>query len=296
MGKPIKRGRVCTVLMCLAGAVTAGSCSASSSAAKSDTGPVPRHTKFDPANFVDPTTSTNRFHPLRPGMQWVRGGTTEVGHRKIPHQVTSTVTDVVRTIDGVKVVAMIDQSSDAGETNQVGMDFFALDKFGNVWILGGYTEDYESGRFTNVEDAWLGRATGGDPGVLLPGHVDLKTPRWFEGSVVAGRPGSAGEPALLGLHRCVKFGCFDNVIAVREGEATEIDNEFKYYAPGVGLVDNVPHGASLHQDTFELLNYVELGPQGLAEMSQVVLDLEAHAREVAPDVYGTATQSTRLGK
>jgi hypothetical protein len=248
---------------------------------------------FDAKNFVDPTTSTNTFHPLRPGTQWVRGGTTEVGHRKVPHQVISTMTDVTRVIDGVTAVAMLDQSTDSGETSQVGFDWFGLDKAGNVWILGGYTEDYEGGRYTNTEDAWLGAATGGDPGVLLPGHVDMKTPRWFEGSVVKGEAGSAGEPAEVGTKRCVKFGCFDNVLVVREGEAAAIDNELKYYAPGVGLVDNVPHGASLHQDTFQLLNVVTLSPQGLGEASQIVLDLEAHGRTTSPKVYGSAPPARR---
>jgi len=248
---------------------------------------------FDPVNFVDPTTSTNEFHPLRPGTQWVRGGTTEVGHRKVPHQVISTMTDVIRVIDGVTVVAMLDQSTDSGETSQVGFDWFALDKGGDVWILGGYTEDYEGGRYTNTEDAWLGATTGGDPGVLLPGHVDVKTPRWFEGATVKGEAGSVGEPAQVGISRCVKFGCFDNVLVIREGEAAAIDNELKYYASGVGLIDNVPHGASLHQDTFQLLNFVTLSPQGLSESSQIVLDLEAHARTTSPKVYGSSPAAAR---
>ncbi len=108
-------------------------------------GPEPTRVKFDPANFVDPTTSTNEYHPLRPGMQWIRAGTTEVGSRKVPHQVISTMTDVVRMIDGVPVVAMLDQSEDSGEIAQVGFDYFGLDKDSNVWILGGYTENYEGG-------------------------------------------------------------------------------------------------------------------------------------------------------
>lgn len=63
----------------------------------------PTRVAFDPSNFVDPTTNANGFHPLHPGTQWVRGGTTEVGSRKVPHQVISTMTDVVRTIDGCSI-------------------------------------------------------------------------------------------------------------------------------------------------------------------------------------------------
>ncbi len=262
--------------------------------ASSTTAPVATHFEFDAANFVDPTTSTNSFHPLVPGTQWIRSGTTEVGSREVPHSVISTLTDVVRTIDGVPVIAMLDQSMDSGEISQVGFDWFALDKDGNVWILGGYTEDFEGGEFTNAEEAWLGAETGGNPGVLMPTVVKADTPRWFIGATEEGDLGSLGEPVEVGITRCVAFGCFDNVIAIREGEYKAIDNEVKYYAPGVGVILNEPQLASLHQDSFELVNVVELTAEGLAEASQVVLDLEEHARAVVPDVYGSSPKAQRL--
>ncbi len=81
---------------------------------------------------------------------------------------------------------------------------------------------------------------------------------------------------------------------VQEGEVGAPDNENKFYAPGVGVIKNVPLDASLHQDRFELLNFLELSPAGLAEASRTVLDLEAHARDsAATDVYGAAPVSTR---
>ena len=83
------------------------------------------------------------------------------------------------------------------------------------------------------------------------------------------------------------------MIAVREGNRGAIDNEIKYYAPGVGVIRNNPQLKSLHQDSFEVVNIVELTPEGLAEASQVVLELEEHARTVAPEVYGPAVKSTR---
>jgi len=41
---------------------------------------------------------------------------------------------------------MLDQATDSGEISQVGFDYFALDEDGNVWILGGYTEDCNDSR------------------------------------------------------------------------------------------------------------------------------------------------------
>lgn len=246
---------------------------------------------FDAANFVDPRLDTNAFQPLKPGLQWVRGGTTEVGSRVVPHEIITTMTDVIRVIDGVPAIAMLDESTDSSEVSQVGMDYLALDKDGNVWILGGYTEEFEGGQYTNTESAWLGAADA-TPGILSPAVVTQDTPRWFIGAA-PDEKASVGEPVRVGVRECVKFGCFDDVRVVQEGNVGAPDNEDKYYAPGVGVINNIPLDASLHQDTFELLNFFELTPAGLAEASQTVLDLEAHAMETSPEVYGDTPPSTR---
>ncbi|MDQ2964864.1 MAG: hypothetical protein M3R57_03350 [Chloroflexota bacterium] len=248
---------------------------------------------FDPANFVDPTMDTNLFHPLKPGLQWVRAGTTEVGSRVVPHEIITTMTDVIRVIDGVKTIAMLDESTDSGEVSQVGMDYLALDKDGNVWILGGYTEDYQGGAYTNTDSAYLGSETGGVLGILAPAHVDANTPRWLIGKAPEEKA-SVGTPVEVGGTYCVAFGCFKDVRVVQEGNVGAPDNENKYYAPGVGVIDNIPLDASLHQDTFQLINFLALSPDGLAEASKTVMDLEAHARTVAQDVFGSAPPSTRL--
>ena len=102
-------------------------------------------------------------------------------------------------IDGVTAVAMLDQSTDSGEVSQVGFDYLALDTAGNVWILGGYTEDYEGGVYTNVDAAFLGRATGGEPGILMPATVTMATPRWYIGTSGPEETLSEGEPVAVGL-------------------------------------------------------------------------------------------------
>lgn len=175
----------------------------------------------------------------------------------------------------------------------MGFDYFALDKDGNVWIMGGYTEDYEGGVYTNVENAWLGTATGGEPGILMPAVVTMDTPRWYIGAAGPDEDPSVAEPVAVGITTAVKFGEFQNVIAIREGGIDAIDNEVKYYAPGVGVILNDPQQQSLHQDSFELVNLIDLSPEGLAEASQVVLDLEEHARQVAPEVYGSVPKAER---
>lgn len=287
----LTRGLLLPVALIIWGLILAG-CSSPVIDTNLEEGEATR-VEFDPANFVDPTTSANPYHPLRPGMQWVRAGTTEVGSREVPHQIITTMTDVIRMIDGVPTVAMLDQSTDAGEIAQVSVDYMALDKDNNVWILGGYTEDYEGGEYTNVDIAWLGTAQGGEPGILMPGVVTADTPRWYIGTSGPDEDPSVAEPVEVGIDVTVAFGDFSDVRAIREGNVGAIDNEIKYYAPGVGVILNVAQLESLHQDNFELTNLIELSPEGLAEMSHVVLDLEEHARQVAPDVFGSAPAAER---
>ncbi len=248
--------------------------------------------EFDPANFVDPTLSTNPYHPLKPGTQWVYAGSTEVGSRVVPHGIVVTITDVIREINGVPTVAMLGESTDSGEISQTGMDYMALDKDGNVWILGGYDEDFEGGEYTNIDVSWLGSGEGQLVGILAPKEVNAKTPGWFIGAAPE-EAGSIGQPVQVGVKACVSFGCFENVRVVQEGNIGAPDNENKYYAPGVGVIKNVPLDASLHQDRFELVNFLTLSAEGLASASQSVLAIEAHARETSPEVWAAAPVAKR---
>ena len=164
---------------------------------------------FDASNFVDPTLSTNPYHPLKPGLQWVRTGSNEVGVREVPYESISTMTDVIRVIEGVPTIAMMDEQTDSGEVSQVGMDYFGLDRDGNVWLLGGYTEDYQGGEFIHAADAWLGNTEEKKVGILAPAEVTLNDP-WCIGDVMNVAP-AVGVAVEVGAQLCVAFGCYEDV-------------------------------------------------------------------------------------
>ena len=98
--------------------------------------------------------------------------------------------------------------------------------------------------------------------------------------------GDVAEVIQVGAKRCVPFKCFDDVLIVREGKASAPDNEFKYYARGVGQIDNVPRSASVHNDVEQLVNMTQLSPQALAEVSAETLKLDHHAVTTAAAVFG----------
>jgi hypothetical protein len=290
-GSFLSSGAALAVVACVA--ALASGCGESSGTGASATLPVGfTHAGFAPANFAAPATAANRWLPLKPGTQWVRVGTTLVGHRPVPHRVVSTVTDIVKRIDGVNAIAVLDQDVDAGQIVQESLDWLAQDKRGNVWNVGGYTEEYESGRFVTLRDAWLAGIKGAKAGILMPANPTTQTPPW----TIAQPPGAdpdAAQPVQTGLTQCVPFHCFKDVLVVREGKATALDNELKYYAPGVGQILNAPRSASKHKDVEQLVNLVRLSRKGLAEISAEALRLDRHARTTAPEVFGRGPAAKR---
>lgn len=240
---------------------------------------------FNAKNFVDPRAGSNKWLPLKPGTQWVRDGTTLVGNRKVPHKVLSTVTDVIRVINGVKTVAVFDHSVDSGQVVQQSLDYFAQDKKGNIWDVGAATEQYETGRFVTVDEAWLAGVDGAKAGILMPANPTSSTPPW----AIAQPPKEDGDAAAfqrMQKRECVPFGCFDSVLVVEEGKKSALSNEYKYYALGVGQIRNEPLGSSRHQDIETLVNFTMLSPAGLAEASKEALRIDAEAARLLPKLFG----------
>lgn len=285
--KPIALA-VATAAVC--SAIVLAGCGSGSQGDATSTGAVT--TKMDPANFGDPATGANPYLPLAVGTQWVREGTTEVGGRAVPHQVTTTVTDVFREVAGVRTVVLFDFETDGGQISQVSLDYVAEDKEGNVWLFGGYTEEYEGGQFIAAVDPWMAGVNGAKAGILVQGDPKVGSPPYAVAQPDA-EEGDVAEVIAVGAKRCVPFKCFDDTLIVREGKASAPDNEFKYYARDVGQIDNVPRGASVHQDVERLVNLTTLSKKALAETSGEVLGLDHRAPAQAKDIFGGRPVGTR---
>lgn len=247
---------------------------------------------FHAADFGDPARGANPYLPIRPGTQSVRVGSTLVGGREVPHQVTTTITDAYRTIDGVKTVMMLDREVDGGQVTQESIDYVAEDKDGNVWLLGGYTEEFEGGRFVSATDSWLQGVNGAKAGILVQARPRTSSPVYAVAQPDS-EEGDVAEVIKVGIKRCVPFDCYDDVLVVREGKASAPDNEFKYYAKDVGQIDNVPRDASVHKDVEELVNLTKLGKAALKEFSLEALKLDHRAADQAPKIFGGRPPGTR---
>jgi hypothetical protein len=248
--------------------------------------------RFDPSNFGSPATGANRWLPLEPGTQTVREGHVNRGHRRLPHRVVTTVTDVSKEIAGVRTVVVLDQDFDGGEIAEQAIDYLAEDKQGNVWDFGSYTESYEGGQFVNASDARLTGVKGAKPGVLVQGNPKTGTPAYSQAHAPGAGRGTA-RVIKTGQSNCVPFKCYKDVLVIGEGAADEPGvSEYKYFAPGVGQIRTEPRTGG-EQEVEVLINLTHLSPRALAELSGEALKLDRHARVVANDVFGRAPAAKR---
>jgi hypothetical protein len=241
---------------------------------------------FSSKLFGGPTQKTNQFMPLKPGTQWVRQGSVNVGTRRLPHQVVTTVTDVSKQVDGVRTVAVLDQDTNGGQIAEQSIDWVAADKQGNVWYLGSYTESYEGGQFITASDAWLAGLNGAKPGILMLADPQTGIPPYTEDSV-PGIEAPTAQVVKAGQSECVPFKCYKNVAVVQEG------SEYKSFAPGVGQIQTAPQVSGGKHEIEKLVNLRQLTPAGLKQISDLTLKLDQHARSVAPTVFGHSSPARR---
>jgi hypothetical protein len=242
--------------------------------------------KFNKKDFGAPTGDLNPWLPLISGSQSLRDGSLFRGSRKLRHQRRLTVTDVVKTVNGVRTVIVLDQDIDAGQIGETALDYLAQDKHGNIWYLGSYTEIYEGGQFVNAVDAWLAGTNDAIPGVLMMANPKEGL-KYVEAST--GRETIRAEVAKVGGRKCVPFRCFPKTLTVLED-----GSELKYYAPGVGHVATEPNYSGGEQEKEALVNVIRLTPKGLAEASAEALRIDRHARTAAKSVFGDSAPAKRV--
>jgi hypothetical protein len=235
---------------------------------------------YDPSLFdADSADVDNNWYPLRPGARLVyRGSSLEDGER-LSHTVVSVVTDLTKEIDGVANAVVWERDFLDGELVEAELAMFAQDRYGNVWHMGEYPEEYEEGELDKAP-AWIHGIKGASAGVTIPGLPTLGTPDYAQG--YAPPPINwidRGRVHLTGETACVPAGCYDDVVVIEEFESG-VPHAFqdKYYAAGAGVVRVGWRG--YNDDSKEVLRLVsamQLSPQRLAVSRASALELEASA-------------------
>jgi hypothetical protein len=175
-------------------------------------------------------TGRNPFFILEPGYVLVL--------RKGNEEVTITVLDETKKVDGVETRVVEERETKSGKLVEVSRNFFAISKRTNsVYYFGEEVDIYENDKVVAHDGAWLSGAKGAKFGLMIPG-----TP------LVGGRYYNEVAPEvaldrfeILSVTETVETiaGTFKNCIKVEETTPLEPGiKDYKYYAPGVGLVND----------------------------------------------------------
>jgi hypothetical protein len=234
---------------------------------------------FDSTNFDDSTTVDNKWFPLVPGEHSVFEGSAIDDGQRISRRVVTTVTDLSKEINGVNSVIVWERDYNEGELVEAELGFFAQDKYGNVWHMGEYPEEYENGEFDKAP-GWLAGSNGATAGIAMRAEPRLGTPSYAQG--YAPPPINwidRGRVYKVGQKTCVPVDCYEDVLVIEEFERNKPGAyQLKYYAPGVGDVRVGWRGPEEEEkEGLDLVKDVSLGPQGLAKARADALKLEKHA-------------------
>jgi hypothetical protein len=249
--------------------------------------PEPSFAQFDPASFSDPTTIDNPWMPMAPGARWVYEGTAlDDEGQQIARRIEFTVTDLTKEIAGVRtVVAWILDYND-GDLVEKEIAFYAQDDMGAVWYLGEYPEAYEGGEFVEAP-TWIAGMAGAKPGIKLTADPKPGVPPVYQGWGPEVEWSDYGQVQQTGQETCVPAGCYKDVLVNAESSLGEANAfQLKYYASGVGEVRVGWKGEDASHEELQLVELVQLSPEALAEIRALALEVEKHAYEISPDLYG----------
>jgi hypothetical protein len=274
---------------------TAGSGEAGAQAPKPLTGSA---ADFKRAQFDNSTRITNKWLPLKPGMQFVYEGSAipEGEKTRQSRRVVSTVTDLSKSIAGVRTLVIWERDYTAGKLGESEIAFFAQDNAGNVWLLGEYPEEYENGKFA-AAPTWITGKKGARAGIAMLANPRLGTPAYSQG--YAPPPVDFRDRARVykrGQKTCVPVKCYKDVLVTEEFEQGVAGVfHLKYYAPGVGLVRVGWRGAKeLEKETLALVKRQQLSAQALANARTEALQLDKNAYKRSSAVYGKTPKAKPL--
>ena len=230
----------------------------------------------------------NTFFPLRPGTNFVMSGTV-VDEEGVTHQhdIVTTVTDLTKTINGVRSIIVFDRDLDNGELQESELAFMAQDKDNRVWNTGEYPEEYVDGKLDGAPSTWIAGIARATAGVGMLAKPRVGTAAYLQGFAPKVDFRDCAQVVQTDQRVCVPVHCYHHVLVTEEWAPLEPDggHQLKYYAPGVG---NIKVGAigGTNPEVLQLSQLTRLNDKELAAIRGQVLAQDRRGYRVSPNVYG----------
>lgn len=175
-------------------------------------------------------TGRNAYFILEPGYQLVLEGK-EAGQRTT---LTITVLDETKLVNGIQTRVVEEREVADGKPIEVSRNYFTIGaQTGNVYYFGEDVDIYKGGQVGH-EGSWLAGINGAQHGIAMPRENKLHD-RYYQERA----PKVAMDRAeTVSVTEQVKTpsGQYEQCLKVKETTPIEAGTEYKWYAPGVGVV------------------------------------------------------------
>ncbi|MGI0019663.1 MAG: hypothetical protein ACREAY_04250 [Nitrososphaera sp.] len=179
------------------------------------------------------STGANRFFILEPGYQQTLVG--EVDGEEV--ELVITVLDETKVVEGVETRVVEERESADNMQVEVSRNYFAIcQQTNSVFYFGEDVDNYEDGEISDHDGSWLAGQDGARAGLIMPGTVLIGS-RYMQEIA----PDVAMDRAqVISMDNTVETpaGTFENVLKTRESTPLEKGYELKYYARGIGLIQD----------------------------------------------------------
>ncbi len=187
-----------------------------------------------PADFVD--VIDNPYFPLPPAVKWEYEITEGNGNKQTD---TLEVLKETRNVNGVQATVVRDTVRSGGQIVEDTFDWFAQDKYGNVWYIGEAVDNYVGGVLAGHGGSWEWGVDGALPGIIMWSDPSAHVNEEYHQEYYIGKAEDMGKVLSAKESVTVPFKAFDQVVKTLDFSNIEAGQEQKFYAPGIGLIQEL---------------------------------------------------------
>lgn len=244
---------------------------------------------INPSDFT--SVVSNKYFSLSPGITYVYQGND--GER-----FEVFVTNQTKVTMGVTTRVVWDREWKNDELVEDTQDWFAQDKFGNVWYFGEDTKELENGVIVSTKGSWEAGVDGALPGIVMkanPRVGDLYRQEYYKGQAE-----DIAQVVAVGIQLNTSLGLFSDCLETREWSLLDADSfEVKIYCSQVStLVYEVDEsdggGAQLIQIKQAFIPQIPRKTQSIVEQVQKREITQEQARAIAIDTIGGVVRNVEL--
>jgi hypothetical protein len=153
-------------------------------------------------------------------------------------QLVMTVLNETKIVDGVETRVVEEKETEGGNLVEVSRNYFAICRPTNNAIYFGEDVDmYVNGKVVSHEGAWLAGQNGSKAGMIMPGKVEVGLKYYQE--IAPGVAEDRAEIVSINDTLDTPAGTFSQVLKTEETNPLKPEEkEFKFYAPGIGLIQD----------------------------------------------------------